>query len=89
MGNTLIGVAACISALLGGVAACLSALNRRNINATKAKVDTVQDTVNGSTLVKERRIEQLTDALTTAGEPVPMHQPADPPHEPGTGTRHG
>lgn len=83
MSVDLYGVAAVITAASAGFATLRTG---RKVDTTSKKVDVVQDTVNGSALVKERRIEQLTDALTTAEVAVPMHQPPDPPHEPGTGT---
>jgi hypothetical protein len=67
------GLAATIAATSGLVTAVGTLFNRRNIKAARKEVATVQDTVNGATLAKERRVEQLTDALTKAGQPIPPH----------------
>jgi hypothetical protein len=54
----------------------------RKQEVTAAKIDVVQETVNGQTAALTERVDQLGSALTEAGVPVPP-KPHDAPAQAG------
>ena len=69
IGTAATGVAALVAALTG-------LYNGRRITANSSKIDDVHTAVNNTAQKQNRRVDQLTDALTATGQDVP---PRDPP----------